>query len=109
MSLSVKELDSLLNLINLENTQNQTFETIANTFHSVLPKTNLFKICNSLVLFLRHSTDLLHNPTQRLTALYLIYECYRNDEFINNPFASVFAELLNKKNGEFVVQLFGFI
>jgi len=99
MSLTAKELDSLLNLINLENTNNQTFETIVNTFHSILPKTSLFKICNALVIILKYLTHLLPTSSQRLAALFLIYECYRNDEFINNPFASVFAELLSKKNG----------
>lgn len=96
MSLTNKELNSLLTLISLES---QTFETIANTFHSVLTKTSLFKICNSLVIILKHSPDLLATYAQRLTALFLIFECYRNDDFINNPFASVFAELLSKKNG----------
>ena len=99
MSLTRKELDALLNLINSENTNNQTFETIANQFHSVLPKTSLFKICNALVIFLNHSADLLPSSSQRLAALFLIFECYRNDEFVNNPFAPVFAELL-KKNGK---------
>ena len=100
MSLTKKELDSLLNLINLENTNNQTFETIANQFHSLLPKTSLFKVCNALVIFLKHSADMLPASSQRLAALFLIFECYRNDEFVNNPFAPVFAELLAKKNGE---------
>ncbi|RWS20968.1 CCR4-NOT transcription complex subunit 11-like protein, partial [Leptotrombidium deliense] len=94
--LVIKELDSLLNVLSCDLTDHQTFETIANTFHSMLPKADSFKICSTIVLLLQHSSDLLPNVSQRLSAIFLLFECYKSDQFINNPFASVFMHLLNQ-------------
>jgi len=74
MSLTIKELEALLNVLSPSNTDHQTFEAIAATFHS---------------------NDLLETPSQRLSAIFLIYECYKNEQFYNNPFASVFTQLLH--------------
>ncbi|RWS06485.1 CCR4-NOT transcription complex subunit 11-like protein [Dinothrombium tinctorium] len=101
--LTVKELDSLLTVLNCDLTEHQTFETIANTFHSLLPKADSFKICSTLVLLLQHSSDFVPNITQRLAAVFLLYECYKNDQFINNPFAPIFMHLLNQDEDLFAV------
>jgi len=95
MSLTIKELEALLNVLSPSNTDHQTFEAIAATFHSHLAKADYFKICSALLLMLQHSNDLLETPSQRLSAIFLIYECYKNEQFYNNPFASVFTQLLH--------------
>ena len=38
--------------------------------------------------------DLLSHPTQKLAAIFLLYEMYKTDPIAVNPFASVFVHLL---------------
>ncbi|KAL3841387.1 hypothetical protein ACJMK2_019540 [Sinanodonta woodiana] len=94
MALSLKELASLLSVLSEDATQTQTFESIASSFHHYFQKPDHFKIGMALVMLLQNR-DLLPHPTQKLAAIFLLYEMYRPDPIAVNPFASVFVHLLN--------------
>ncbi|XP_076471868.1 CCR4-NOT transcription complex subunit 11-like [Babylonia areolata] len=94
MALSVKELASLLSVLSEEGTKTQTFEALASTFHGYFDKKDFFKVGSSIVLLLQNP-DLLPHPTQKLAAIFLLYEMYRSEQVSTNPFASVFVHLLN--------------
>ena len=48
----------------------------------------------ALQVILLQNRDLLPHPTQRLAAVYLLYEMYKNDPVSSNPFISVFLHLV---------------
>ncbi|KAI0228884.1 CCR4-NOT transcription complex subunit 11 [Lamellibrachia satsuma] len=94
MALSLKELASLLSVLSEDATQTQTFEGLASTLHHYFSKQDYFKVGNALVLLLQNE-DLLSQHTQKLAAIFLLYEMYRVEPIAANPFASVFVHLLN--------------
>ncbi|KAG8222067.1 hypothetical protein J437_LFUL000511 [Ladona fulva] len=93
MSLSVKELTSLLGLLSEENTDSQTLESLASQLHQYFNKQDHFKVGCALILLLQQS-DLLPRPSQRLAAITLLHEMYRGEPVAMNPFASAFVHLL---------------
>lgn len=93
MALSLKDLASLLAVLSEESTKTQTFETLATKFHDYFDKKDYFKVGSSIVLLLQN-VDLLPHPTQKLAAIFLLYEMYRTEPASANPFASVFVHLL---------------
>ncbi|XP_059150855.1 CCR4-NOT transcription complex subunit 11-like [Physella acuta] len=95
-ALTVKELASLLSVLSEDATQAQSFETLANSFHHYFTnKHDHFKVGQALVLLLQHR-DLLPHPTQKLAAVFILYEMYKTDPVSANPFAAVFLNLLQE-------------
>ncbi|XP_064602032.1 CCR4-NOT transcription complex subunit 11-like isoform X2 [Liolophura sinensis] len=47
------------------------------------------------VVLMLQNKDLLPDPTQKLAAIFLLYEMYKTEPITVNPFASVFVHLLN--------------
>ncbi|CAE1285985.1 CCR4-NOT transcription complex subunit 11 [Acanthosepion pharaonis] len=93
MALTLNDLASLLSVLSEDSTQTQTFEVLVSTFHHYFQKADHYKVGTALVLLLQNR-DLLPNPTQKLVAVFLLYEMYKNEPVVNNPFAPVFVHLL---------------
>lgn len=99
MALSVKELASLLSVLSEDTTQTHTFENLANMLHHHFSKQDCFKIGTALVLLLQNG-DLLSHPTQKLAAIFLLYDMFKTEPVAANPFAAVFVHLLSTREGQ---------
>lgn len=106
MALSVKELASLLSVLSEDTTQTHTFETLANMLHHHFNKQDCFKIGTALVLLLQNG-DLLTHPTQKLAAIFLLYDMYKSEPVAANPFAAVFVHLLSTRGDGQMEMLWG--
>jgi hypothetical protein len=107
MPLKSSEVDSLLKVLSIELTENQTLETIANTYHSLLPTADSFQVCSALNFILTHLDDFAQAGSRRLVAEFLLYECYKNQPIVKNPFASVLLGLYSSQNSGKTVESTG--
>lgn len=94
MTLSVKDLTSLLGILNEENTETQSFESLAVQLHQCFNKQDHYKVGSAIILLLQQA-DFLPKPTQRLAAIYVLHDLYRGESMAVNPFATVFIHLLH--------------
>jgi len=102
MSLSSKDINLILNLLNEETCGSSlTFEQISAQFQHNISKSDYLRVGNALVLLLQNR-DLISTPQQRLIILFLFNDMYKNDQqsIYMNPFAPVFISILQNNNGE---------
>lgn len=92
MSLTPKELSTLLELLDEENLDT-SLDSLSNQLHQAFPKEDLFKVGTTLLLLLQH-IDLLPNNVQRIIAVALLYDLYRGESLASTPFATVFIQVL---------------
>ncbi|KAL9978453.1 hypothetical protein ACROYT_G015970 [Oculina patagonica] len=95
MTLSPKELSSLLSILAEDSLSVSSFEAIASSLHQRFNKNEHFQI-GSAMLMLLQQPDLLPSTSQRIVVLFLLYEMYKAEPVANNPFASVFVHVLWK-------------
>jgi hypothetical protein len=93
MSLSSKEFSALLSLLSEEGLGSMTLETLSVMFQRSFNRPDNFKIGTALVLLLNEQ-DLMTGSSQRVAALFLLYDMFRAEPISASPFAAVFAQLL---------------
>ena len=86
-------LYSTLSILSEESLTTANLESLAALFHRHFSKQDGFRVLSTLVMLLQ-MRDLLPDPSQRVAALFLLYEVYRSDGLAANPFTLFFAELL---------------
>ncbi|XP_002164471.1 CCR4-NOT transcription complex subunit 11 [Hydra vulgaris] len=95
MTLSIKELTSLLSILSEEAVSgSSSFEVIANALHHYFGPNDYFRVGMAL-LIMYQQPDLLPDPNQRVSVLFLLYEMYRNQPVVKNPFVRLFIHLLD--------------
>lgn len=84
----------MLNLLSEDTVGGSSLEAIAASFHRHWNrKQDHFRVGNALMMLLQQR-DLLPLSSQRIAAIFLLYEPYRSDSLSSNPFSAFFAELL---------------
>ena len=97
--LSIKELTSLLNLLN----DDKPLEVQAVTFYRLCPKQEHFKYCCSIYLLIQNGV--LESFNARITSYYLIYDLYKSD-ITQNPFLPIFIEKIQRNSVDIVERNF---
>ncbi|KAL1493575.1 hypothetical protein ABEB36_009276 [Hypothenemus hampei] len=92
MALTANQCNLLLDIFEPENIKSKTLEVISNDLNKKFQKTDHLKVGNCLVMLLQQ--NLLQEKDQRLAAITVLYELYRSEPLISNPFGSVFVQLL---------------
>lgn len=93
-SLNVPDLLNLRSFFTDE--ENNTFEQIGVSYQRDFQRKDSLRVGIALLTML-HQHDLIPRPTQRLVALYLLYDMYAKEIKLlsQNPFAPVFLKLLS--------------
>jgi len=92
MTLSAKDLSSLMTLLNSDDLYTSSFDTVANKIANLTFKDN-FKVGSAIVMLLQNP-DLLAKPHHHIACIYILYTLYKADHISKNPFASVLIHLL---------------
>lgn len=90
--LSVKELQSLLSVVNEED---KSFEQVSALLNKSFAKGDLFRAGCCMVLMLQE--NLLGKQSSRLISYYLLFDVYRSEPVASNPFLPVFIDALSRK------------
>ncbi|XP_062505954.1 CCR4-NOT transcription complex subunit 11-like [Corticium candelabrum] len=93
MALSSKEFSALLSLLSEEGLASMPLETLSLMFQRSFNRPDHFKMGTALVLLLNEQ-DLLPGSSQRVAALFLLYDMFRAEPISTSPFAAFFAQLL---------------
>jgi len=94
--LSPKELSSLLSILSEEAVSgSSSFEAIANALHHYFGPNDYLRVGTALLMMFQHH-DLLPDQNQRISVLFLLFEMYRSQPIVKNPFAPLFIQLLNE-------------
>merc|ERR1712168_268294 len=89
-----KELTSILSILSEEAVSgSSSFEAIANALHHYFGPNDYLRVGTALLMMFQHP-DLLPDPNQRISALFLLFEMYRSQPIVKNPFAPLFIHLL---------------
>jgi len=94
MSLSPKELQAILSILS-EEAVSSSFEVIANALHHYFGPTDYFRVGTALLMMFQQS-DLIPDLNQRISILFLLFEMYRSQPVVKNPFAPLFVKLLGE-------------
>jgi len=96
MTLSPKELTSILSILSEEAVSgSSSFEAIANALHHYFGPNDYLRVGTALLMMFQHP-DLLPDQNQRISVLFLLFEMYRSQPIVKNPFAPLFIHLLGE-------------
>ncbi|XP_065348212.1 CCR4-NOT transcription complex subunit 11 [Cloeon dipterum] len=99
MTISVKELSTLLGILSEQNCETQQMEAVGNQVLQCFNKQDYYKVGCAVVLLLQQS-DLLLRNSQRVAAISVLYSLYKGEPISMNPFAGVFIHLLESSSPE---------
>lgn len=89
-----EQIATLLGLLHDESYSSLT--AVGEAFNKTFTKQDVFGACSALALLVEHP-DLLPIPEQRISALYILYDAYKHDSLSNNPFLTIFVNVLEAK------------
>ncbi|XP_055337331.1 LOW QUALITY PROTEIN: CCR4-NOT transcription complex subunit 11-like [Paramacrobiotus metropolitanus] len=96
--LSPQEAETVLNLVSEALTDGWSFETISKQFNTSFPKGDHYRVGRALEMFLL--CGILDTPIPQLTAVFLLYDMYKEFPLACNPFAPLFYKLLHPEEQE---------
>lgn len=95
MTLSPKELTYILSILSEEAVSgSSSFEVISNALHHYFGPNDYFRVGTTLLMMFQQP-DLLPDPNQRVSVLFLLFEMYRSQPVVKNPFAPLFVHVLS--------------
>lgn len=98
--LTSKELTSLMSILSEEAVSGScSFEAIANALHHYFGPNDYLRVGTALLMMYQHQ-DLMPDPNQRICILFLLFEMYRSQPIVKNPFAPLFIKLLNENGNK---------